>query len=89
MKYSEFLNELENNGRILIVRVSSGHSFCGELASATHFGPRYVKLKTKSGTRVRVNNACGRCEVAGKHKECFVVGVDRMNDQNFFPNTIN
>lgn len=89
MKYSEFLNELENNGCILIVRVSSGHSFCGELASATHFGPRYVKLKTKSGTRVRVNNACGRCEVAGKHKEYFVVGVDRMNDPNFYANTIN
>lgn len=84
MQYSEFIDELENNGTVLVARVSSGHSFCGELASATSITPNYVTLKTTSGTRVRVKDVYGRCEVAGKYKDYFVASTKRIESPDFF-----
>lgn len=87
MKFDEFVTELKSNS-VLVCRVGSGRSFYGELASATHFGPRYVKLKTRGGARIRINNSCGKAVCVGKFSDCFIAPVSRADSENFYFNAI-
>lgn len=88
MKFNEFVAETQDNG-ILVARVASGHSFCGEKAEVVKVSDSYVTVKTESGKRLRVDDVYGKAAIAGKYgKECFVAPVSRMEDENFFANTI-
>lgn len=83
MKFNEFISEAQDNG-VMVCRVSSGHSFYGEVAHIAKLTDSYATVKTESGKRVRVNDVYGKTVCGGKFKDCFIACVSRANDDNFF-----
>lgn len=94
MKFAEFIEQVKDNG-VLVARVSSGRSFCGETARfvrhnfASGYHPESVTIETESGKRLRVNDVYGKAVIAGKlGKEHFVASVERMDSEDFFKSAI-
>lgn len=88
MKFAEFIEQAQDNG-ILVARVSSGHSFCGEAARLVKVGDDFATIETESGKRIRVKDVYGKAIISGKlGKEHFVANVERMASDNFFKNAI-
>lgn len=88
MEFAEFIEQVQDNG-VLVARVSSGHSFCGETAQLVKVGDDFATIETESGKRLRVKDVYGKAVIAGKlGKEHFVANVERMASEDFFENAI-
>ena len=86
MKFAEFIEQVQDNG-VLVARVSSGHSFCGETAHLVKVGDSFATIETESGRRLLVRDVYGKAAIAGKlGKDYFVASVERMASENFFKN---
>lgn len=92
MKFAEFIEQVKDNG-VLVARVSSGHSFCGEKARfirrnfASGYHMETVTIETENGKRLRVKDVYGKAVIVGE-PECFVASVERMDSESFFRNAI-
>lgn len=88
MKFAEFIEKAQDEG-ILVARVSSGRSFCGEPAEFKGITPSgNVKLETESGKRIRVKDVYGKAVACGKAKDFMLMDISCMGDDNFFKNTL-
>lgn len=90
MKWNELVSELKSTGSVLIARCGSGRSFYGEIATAKSIDESALTLVTENGAHIRVKKEYGAYKFCSKkYRYCFITSVDRMNDPNFFADTIN
>lgn len=90
MKWNELVSELKKTGLVLIARCGSGRSFYGEIATAKSIGESELTLVTENDAHIRIKKEYGAYKFCSKkYRYCFITTVDRMNDPDFYSNTIN
>ena len=83
MRFNEFIDHIQNEGSVVIARVSSGTYIVGEIAHLVRLNNKSVTIHLElSDENIRIRDNMGMAESMGRFKDVMVLpmrAIDRPN----------